>query len=665
MAIKTRNLKYYLAGLVSLITLVIYFSALQNGFVSWDDDIYIYENPHISSINIAFFKWAFFDFYASNWHPLTWISHALDYAVWGLNPLGHHLTNNILHAFNTFIVVLLTFRLVEIHQERTIAEGMTTFLDDRRTLIAAGITGALFGLHPVHVESVAWVAERKDLLCALFFLLSVMAYAKYVKGEARETIQNSSSSYFSDKQYLLSLGFFLLALLGKPMAVSLPAVLLILDWYPFKRIQSGRIFRTAFIEKLPFFVLSLISSVLTILAQQTGESLVSVKAIPLSSRALVAIKSLMTYLWKMILPLNLLPLYPYPQRVSLVAVEYFLPIVLAIGITVLCVRNAGKQKLWLSAWGYFVITLIPVLGIVQVGIQSMADRYTYLPSLGPFILLALSVAWVLRQASSSQREGLMVKLASTTISIIVLASLSWLTFQQIGVWKNSIGLWNYVINNSSERIPRAYYNRGVIFDKMGQFERALADYDTAITLDPSYYKVYNNRGIVLKKMGLHDAALKDFDRLLALRSSDYNAYFNRGLVFEQKEEFDKALADFDKAISINPRADTAYLGRGIIYAKVGRFNKAVEDFSEAISLNPNDHKAYFDRGYVYSLSGEKDKALDDFSKAIEINKNFSMAFFNRGNLYLAMGNKELAALDFRRACDLGDREACVKAEGSR
>ena len=199
----SQNTKIYLAAVVSLVTVLCYFTALRNGFVEWDDNAYILENIHIHSLGLTFFRWAFFDFYCANWHPLTWISHALDYAVWGLNPFGHHLMNIAFHAVNTFIVVILVVKLLLIWKENLIKNGGSTSLDERGVLIISGVTGLLFGLHPLHVESVAWVAERKDLLCALFFLLSISAYIN----QARKESPKAFSAGFFNKQYLLSLGF--------------------------------------------------------------------------------------------------------------------------------------------------------------------------------------------------------------------------------------------------------------------------------------------------------------------------------------------------------------------------------------------------------------------------------------------------------------------------
>ena len=265
---RSQNIKYYVAGLVSLLTIIIYLPTLQNKFVAWDYNVYVYNNPYIRSLNLDLFKWDFSDFYAGYWSPLTWISHALDYAVWGLNPLGHHLTNIIFHAVNTFVVVLLMIRLLKARKAPTTNSDAPGFLTERMILMAAGITGLLFGLHPLHVESVARVSERKDLLSALFFLLTIIMYIRHLSVREHQTTQVKIRSLVFSKYYFLSCGFFILALHSKPMAVTLPVVLLILDWYPFKRIQSFQAFRQAVVEKIPFLALSLFSSIITILSQR-------------------------------------------------------------------------------------------------------------------------------------------------------------------------------------------------------------------------------------------------------------------------------------------------------------------------------------------------------------------------------------------------------------
>jgi Tfp pilus assembly protein PilF len=615
-----RHLKSFLAVAVSLLAFAVYLSALQNEFVHWDDDRYIFENLHIRSLDISFFKWAFFDFYAGNWHPLTWISHALDYAIWGLNPMGHHLTNNILHAVNTFLVVLLSVRILEIWKERTGGENA------RGMLIAGGVTGLLFGLHPLHVESVAWASERKDLLCALFFLLSIMAYTQYAiktfvsfplvgnpfrhsviptcsesllkkdSGQARMTNGQAGMTkpqHFLNKQYLLSLGFFILALMSKPMAVTLPVVLFILDWHPFDRVRSFKEFRVSVVEKLPFIALGIVSTVVTVFAQRAGGTIRSLEFAPLSVRVLVGFKALIFYLWKMIWPLDLIPFYPYPKEASFFSLEYLSAIVVVLGITMTCIIMARKQKAWLSAWGYYVVTLLPVLGFVQVGKQAMADRYMYLPSLGPILLVGLFAAWVWVSAERLGKRGQTARVVALAVLVCVTASLSYISFRQIGIWRNSIVFWSYVIEKEPERVPVAYNNRGVAYNKLGMTDKAINDFSRSVALDPSEFKAFHNRGVLYRNMGL----------------------------------LDKAIGDFDKAIQINPEHGETYIRRGITYFLIGQKERALKDFDEAISLNKDNHEAYL----------------------------------NRGTFYFSIGNYELAASDFQKACYLGSREGCARS----
>jgi hypothetical protein len=543
-----KNLHYSVAGLVAVITCAVYLTSLQNEFVEWDDSIYVYENLHVRSLDISFFRWAFLDFHAGNWHPLTWISHAVDYALWGLNPWGHHLTNIILHSLNASIVVLLIMGLIEALRKTTIEHERP--LKERMTLLVGGATGILFGLHPIHVESVAWVAERKDLLCALFFLLSMSAYAKYGTLAHAETPHPRSESRFLKKLYLLSLGSFTLALLSKPMAVTLPVCLLMLDWYPLKRIQSFRTFWIAFVEKLPFLALSLVSSILTILAQAAGKSIVPIEYAPVSTRMLVASKALMVYLGKMLVPLNLIPFYPYPSDVSLLSFDYLSAVVLVLGITTVCIVVIKGHEPLLSVWGYYVVTLMPVLGIVQVGNQFLADRYAYLPSLGPFLLVGLAVAWLFEKVNELKHWSRPATLLCAAAAICILVSLSYLTVKQIGVWQNSISLWTYVINKEPVRAPLAYYNRGVFYAKKGQVDRALYDFKKTIMLDPS----------------------------------DYKAYYNLGVLYGSSGLFDMAIECFSMAIVINQNYDVAYLYRGTYYARTGRMEQARADYQKACDL---------------------------------------------------------------------------------
>jgi hypothetical protein len=448
----------------------------------------------------------------------------------------------------------------------------------------------------VHVESVAWVSERKDLLCALFFLLSIMAYTRYAIGQQMAVSSRQSAggkdeirgkNAFTDKHYLLALGFFILALMSKPMAVTLPVVLLILDWYPFRRISPLKTFGAALIEKLPFVVLSLASSFITILAQSAGKSIGSLELISLSSRIQVAVKSLAAYLGKMLLPLDLIPFYPYPKNISLFSFGLAAAIVLAV--TAACVVLAKKQKVWLSVWGYYIVTLIPVLGIVQVGNQAMADRYTYLPSIGPFLIAGLCVAGIAPKTNIFSKRAALGMIAPFAGVLMVLCLLAIGTFQQIGVWKSGLILWDHVII------------RG--------FESATA---------------YNNRGLSLDEIG-------------------------------QRK---KAIADFEKAIALDPGNDFAYNNLGVIYGKDGQYQRSIEYFLRAIAINPRNADVYCNLGLSYFNLSQYDMALKNYSMAIELKRDFDAAYLNRGSLFFIIGDKTHALADYRMACSLGNGKAC-------
>lgn len=601
-----KGIPYIVATFVALATILVYLPALQNKFVEWDDNRYIYENLNIRSLNLNFFRWAFFSFYVSNWHPLTWMSHAIDYAIWGLNPMGHHLTSIILHGLNTFLVVILVVYLL-----RAVSgfERVKGFLSDRRILTTAIITGLLFGLHPLHVESVAWVSERKDVLCAFFFLLSIMSYMSY-------------TTYKTYTNYLLCLGFFILALLSKPMAVTLPAVLLIMDWYPLRRFNGDGRLKPIFIEKIPFFALSLLSAIITILAQ--GSSIIPLIQIPLSVRVANSFKTLISYLVKMSWPMELIPFYPYPRNIAFLSFEYLLPFMLVIGITTACIAHLRKQRVWMAIWGCYVITLLPVLGIIQVGIQEMADRYTYLPSIGPFLLIGLGVALVLEKLTTSSFNA--IKQVILSIVIILIGFISYITVKQIQVWKDGITLWNHEFKIVLKRpheyyqyLHEAYHNRGAAYLKQGHLDMAIQDFTRALYLGPtlSVYS-YISRGVAYVMKGNLEGALRDFGQAISIQPSVY-LYNNRGMVYARLGRFEDAIKDYNQAIYINPDSPALYYNRGNAYAKLECLEDALRDYTHAINMSPVPNSDYYyNRGVVYKRLGYHEEAKKDFMQAEEL-----------------------------------------------
>jgi tetratricopeptide (TPR) repeat protein len=325
------------------------------------------------------------------------------------------------------------------------------------------------------------------------------------------------------------------------------------------------------------------------------------------------------------------------------------------------VLKAQRQRVWLAAWSYYVITLIPVIGIVQVGRQAMADRYTYLPGLGPFLIIGLAAAWVFQKVTLLSQRRPVVKPIGAVLGIVMLVSMVPITLGQIGIWQNSIRLWSHVIEQRPERVHLAYYYRGLAFENMARIDSALKDYDTATAIDPNFRDAFIGRGTALEKMGRFDSAVENLNRAIALGPS-YEAYFNRGIILEKMGQIDKAIADYLSAIALNPSRYDAYLAAARSYGKAGSFDKAIEYFTRCIAMNPNRADLYNNRGLSYLFIGEDDRALEDFHKAIALDQTLAVAYRNRANLYLRAHNKDLAIPDLRKACDLGDAKACNAIE---
>ncbi len=498
----------WIAFLIATVAILVYLPALQNGFVNWDDEAYVVDNIHIRSLDLSFLRWAFFGFSASNWHPLTWISHAVDYALWGLNPFGHHLTSVILHGLNTFLVVFLTMKLL-------------SKVRQSRVLLPAAITGLLFGIHPIHVESVAWVSERKDVLYAFFYLLGLLSYVRYVETvKAKDSKKEIPGTYFNYR-YLVTLTLFTFSLMSKPMAITLPVVLLILDWYPLGRFRARRNLKIIVLEKIPFFILSLFSGIVTLMAQNSENSYAaSLRELPISTRIPVAFKAIFMYIKSFLIPLNLIPLYRYPKNVSLWSPSYFIPIVLLIGVTTMCIFSIKKRKYLLAAWLFYIVSLLPVLGLIQVGRQSMADRYVYLALLGPAMLVGLIVGHVYERIHRQHNYKRLLQMALFVCFTAILGGLASATMKQIGIWKDGVTLWTYEVK-AEPQFPEAYQRRANALRKQGSFVEAITDYTKAISLDPfSEPNYYDDRGICFANLRLFKEALQDFDTAIYMNPNE-------------------------------------------------------------------------------------------------------------------------------------------------
>ncbi len=535
------------AGAVSLLVFVAFCPVLANGFVNWDDDLYVgwMQSVHLSfslALRLAFAR----NHPSGNWHPITTLSHAADYTLWGMHPAGHHLTSIVLHACNAGLLVLLGCALLDAHV-RTSRQGQTGWTS-RHKLAAGVVAGLLWGLHPLRVESVAWISERKDLLCGFFCLLALHAYLRYAAEEA------DGSPGRARRRYLAVLAWFVLALLSKPMAVSLPFVLLVLDCYPLRRTGRGRL-RHLVVEKIPFLLLAAASAVVTLYAQRADGAFQALASVPLPTRILVALRALALYLGKTVFPVELLPLYAYPRHVHALSFRFGLPILSLALLTVASIALARRHGALAAAWAIFAGMLVPVLGIVQVGPQAMADRYTYLPGMALALLLASAWAGFLHRGAG-RRWAARVAGAAPVLVFVALAGLS---ARQIGVWHDSGSLWSYDLRYQPWD-TEAYNNRASYYFDQGEYRKALADYDAALSVPPDLSPVhaterrsayFNDRAITDVRLGRYLKALADEGQAIKLRPDDGDYYRNRG-------DIDRVIGDRDPQDRDWQRAETLW-----------------------------------------------------------------------------------------------------------
>ncbi len=564
-----------------LVTIALFWPATRCDFINFDDNVYVTENPHVrSGLSWAGVKWAFGNTeQAVFWAPLMWLSHQLAWQLFGPDPWGHHLINILLHAANTALVLLVFQRMT----------GATW-----RSLVVA----AIFGLHPLRVESVAWVTERKDVLSAFFGLLTLLFYARYTRTKATLNPLSSVALAKEDQplgaakrsgdgstlNYSLALFFFALGLMSKPMLVTWPFVLLLMDYWPLKRFAicdlRFAIFRLVF-EKLPFFILAAVMSVVTFVAQQRGGAVATIENIPLAARIGNALISYCRYLGNFFRPTELAVYYPRPGNWPIA--EVLLAGGLLLCITVLCVVARRRYPFLLTGWLWYVGTLVPVIGLVQVGDQAMADRYTYIPSVGLLILVVWG-AHELTRRWQYQATGLLLAAMAATVFCIKL------TQRQLGYWRNSETLFRHALEVTQNNYF-AHNNLGDALEEKGRMDEAISQFQEAIRLNPGFANVRYNLGTTLLKLGQTDAAIGQLQEAVRLNPDFAKAHYNLGHAFLRKNQIDEAIRQFQEAIRLNPDYAEAHNNLGTALGMKGQIDEAIGQFQEAIRLNPDDAKA--------------------------------------------------------------------------
>jgi protein O-mannosyl-transferase len=592
--------KTLMSLLLIIVTCTVYWQVNSYQFVNFDDGKYILENPHVrTGLTSEGFIWAFTSTYASNWHPLTWLSHMLDVQLFGLDPGPHHLVNVLFHAINTVLLFLLLLRMTGVYWQSV-------------------FVAALFAFHPLHVESVAWVAERKDVLSTFFWMVTLLLYVWYVKRPGR-------------MRYLLTLCSFALGLMAKPMLVTLPIVLLLLDYWPLGRLQFGQAGLlkrkepapaalkpspwSLLWEKAPFFALTAASSIVTVYAQHKGGAMSSIKAVPLSFRFINALWSYVLYLAKMVWPVNLAVLYPLPPTMT-IAQGLFAGAFLA-SISILVIRAAKRHPYFLVGWLWYLVTLVPVIGLVQVGSQSMADRYTYIPLVGIFIILA----WGMQIAAGNNRVR---RAALSAAAIVLLAACAIFTRFQLGYWKNSITLFSH----AASVVPGNYIAHealGLALAKSGKFDEAVSEYSESLQIWPEYDRALIGMGNVLVRQGRMDEAAVYANRALRLKPDSSEAHFLLGFVLMNQGRNDEALDHYFAGLRSDPENEGIHHIIGVILGSQGKLDESIEQFNEALRIKPDYADAHYGLGVALLRRGNIEAGIMHFTEALRLKPDFAQA----------------------------------------
>ena len=618
--------KNIFALLIIILVCIAYTPVLHNDFVNFDDDIYVTENFHINDgVTPKNIQWTFTAVYAKNWHPLTWLSHMLDIQIFGMNPFGHHLTNLIFHLFNAFLLFIILKKMSGAYWKSLIVM-------------------ALFALHPIHVESVAWVSERKDVLSTFFWMLAIWSYIHYIKKSGV-------------KNYLLICACFILSLLAKPMGVTFPFVLLLLDHWPLARLKkssANQNFKVSqyplqflIVEKVPFFLISAASCAVTFYAQNKGGALGSFELYPLVIRLANAIISYTQYIIKMVYPTDFAIFYPHPgmpQLSFLMIASLFL-----ILITLLSILTFKRYPWIFTGWFWYLGILFPVIGVIQVGAQGMADRYTYTPMIGIYILVVWAIDHWLYTKKLSQKTFFSV---SILMVLTITVALSILTFHQIQYWKNSTSLFQHTINVTKNNYV-AHNNLANAMMKAGQIEAAVFHYSEALQIKPDYLLALGNIGLAYERLDRNNDALKSYFKALNIDPENENVLTNIGNIFSNSGNKEKAINYYEKAIFYNPDYVIAHMNLGNLQMKSGDLDKAMSHYTKVLEINLG-HKeiAHNQIGNLLTKAGDIHSAIKHYLLALKIAPDYKDAHNNIGVAFARTGKLEEAVSHFRRALEI-------------
>lgn len=631
----SRRRTWLLAGALWLLTLVLYWPATRCEFVNYDDDRYVTDNPAVKQgLTADSIRFAFLNPVCDNWHPLTLLSHMLDCQLYGLNPWGHHLTNLLLHALNAVLVFLLLRQLTG-------------------TLWRSATVAALFAWHPLRVESVAWIAERKDVLSVCFGLLSLAAYIHYVRRQ-EERVRNpeaAAPAFYRSRSYWLAWFFLCLGLLSKPVLVTWPFVMLLLDYWPLQRLQPSRR-RQLLVETAPFFALAAVFCAVTYAVHRATGDMKAMASLPFAACCENALVSYCRYLGKTFWPADLAVFYPHPGHWPLA--DVFLAALLLCGITagVTVVSMVRRNQLYLPmGWYWFLGTLLPVIGLVQVGHLALADRHTYLPSLG----LAIVVVWSLHAVSIHWRRR---TLALSLMALAALALCFATTRHQLRYWQNSETLFRHNLAVTGDN-DVADYNLGLVALAQGQSQTAMDLFRRAIRARPAYAEAHNNLAILLSMQGQTNSAIQEFEITLLLASEYADAHFNYGKLLAECGRPDAALIQFLEAARLAPRDPEVHWQLGSLFAQAGKAEDALDQFQQVVRLKPDSPDAHYKLAQALLKSGRLDPAIAEFQTVIRLSTKSAPAHYYLAVALAQRGRTDQAAREFQETIRLKPNDAAA------
>ncbi len=625
--------RFLLCMFLVITTLAVYWQVGDYQFIGYDDELYVSDNPHVKAgLTSDSIIWSFTATDAANWHPLTWLSHILDVHLFGMNSGRHHLTNVFFHIANTLLLFFLLNRMTG-------------------DLWQSSFVAALFALHPLHVESVAQVAERKDVLSTFFWLLTMRSYLWY-------------ADFRGWHRYITTILLFILGLMVKPMLVTLPFVLLLLDYWPLGRLsiddwrlpiekinsnqssiinhQSSIVNRQSsiFLEKIPFFILTVALCIVTFFVQKSGGAVRSLTVIPFDVRVANALVSYVSYIWKMILPYNLAFFYPHQGMPP--AWQTAASFLLLVCVSFAAIKTVRNHPYFAFGWLWYIGTLVPVIGVVQVGSHSIADRYTYVPLIGIFIIVAWGVPnflskWCAKKLPDEIGQPVLRQALSVAAAALLSAFMA-CTWIQTQYWSDSITLFEHALD-VTENNTAAHTNLGVVLQEQGRSAEAVYHFSEVLRIKPQSPKNHNNLGTALEDIGRTAEAIRHYSMALDLNPELVDVHNNIGVSLERLGSVSEAVRHYSEAIRLDPGYTEARNNLGVTLFRNGSADKAAAHFQQVLQIKPDDAKAYNNLGVAVHAKGRIDEALANFQQALRIKPDYADA---RNNFDKVLAEKEKA-----------------------